>query len=70
MSGVKSITHYKFADDRIFLAGASVILAQRIKKVLDLFLFATGGMDNNLKFKSFALNTPLETVNGISQVLG
>jgi hypothetical protein len=49
VAGVKHINHSQFADDILFLGGASSIIARRFKLVLDQFLSVSCGLVNSHK---------------------
>lgn len=47
--GVKSLNHSQFADNTLFLGGASQIIATHFKVVLNSYLDASGGEVNHKK---------------------
>jgi len=47
--GVRSINHSLFVDDTLLMGGASCIITQRFKKVIDNFMEVSGGLLNNAK---------------------
>ena len=49
MRGVKRINNSQFADDTLLLGGASHVMAQRFKTVLDQYEQASGGLINKHK---------------------
>lgn len=47
--GTKNINHSQFADNTLFMGGASTTIASRFKSILDSFLNASSGQVNNRK---------------------
>ena len=67
--GTKGINHSLFADDTLLIGGASSIMARRFKKILDLFLQASGGKLNNNKCMIYTWNVPRNITQRISIIM-
>jgi hypothetical protein len=68
--GVKRINHSQFMDDTMLPSGASKVMEQRIKEVLDNFILVFGGRINNHKSQIYVWNTKAHYLIGIAQILG
>ena len=51
--GVKNANHAQYANDTILLDGASVIIVERFKEVINTFLKASDGKVNAIKTKIY-----------------
>jgi hypothetical protein len=69
LQGFKHINHSQFADDILFLGGASSIIARRFKMVLDQFLSVSGGLVNSHKCYLYNWNTNAHSLAVISRIL-
>jgi hypothetical protein len=56
--GVKNLNHSQFADDTLFMGGASMTIASKFIVVLDSFLDASRGVVNKRKCHIMDWNTP------------
>ena len=68
--GVKNANHAQFTDDTILLVGASVIIVERFREVISIFLKASDGKVNALKTKIYGWNCPKRTMVRIAKTLG
>lgn len=49
MQGTKELNHLQVVDDTLLLSGAFVVIAERFKALLDIFINASGGCVNKHK---------------------
>ena len=68
--GVKNANHAQYADGTILLGGASVIITQRFKEAISIFLKASDGKANDVKTKIYGWNCPARTAATIARTLG
>jgi hypothetical protein len=64
--GVRRINNSQFVDDTLLLGGASQIMAQRFKLVLDQYEQASGGLINKNKSQIYAWNVKVGTMARIA----
>jgi hypothetical protein len=57
VQGVKRINNSQFVDDTILLGGASSIISNRFKKVMDDYMTTSRGLINARKSQIYAWNT-------------
>ena len=67
--GTKDINHAQFADDTIFLGGASQIIARRIKNTMNHYCHASGSKINLRKSRIFGWNINPREMSDISRIL-
>jgi hypothetical protein len=67
--GVKRINNSQFVDDTLLLGGASHVMAQRFKTILDQYELASGGLISKHKSQIFAWNVQAGTMARIAQIL-
>jgi hypothetical protein len=67
--GVKRINNSQFADDTLLLGGASHVMAQRFKIILDQYEQVSGGLINKHKSQIYAWNVKASTMARIAQIL-
>jgi len=49
VQGTKKLNHSQVVDDTLLLSGAFVVIAERFKAILDIFINASGGCVNKHK---------------------
>ena len=64
------MNHSQFVEDTFFMRGAPCIVARIFKVILDQFMEASGGLLNNAKSSIFGWNTPIITLQHVSQFFG
>ena len=67
--GTKRINHSLFENDTLLLGGASCIVAKIFKAILDSFMEVSVGLINNGKSCLCSWNTPIRTLQKMSQIL-
>jgi hypothetical protein len=67
--GVKRVNNSQFVDDTLLLGGASQVMAQRFKNILDQYELASGGLISKYKSQIFAWNVQARTMARIAQIL-
>ena len=68
--GVEAINHALFADDTLFLGGASLKMARAFSKIMQHFCIISGALINNRKSVVYGWNVDQSKVDKISQILG
>ena len=68
--GVEAINHALFADDTLFLGGASLKMARVFLEIMHQFCIILGALINNRKSAVFKWNVDQLKVEKISQILG
>jgi hypothetical protein len=66
---VKAINHSCFVDDTLLIGGASTIMIERFKRILDQFLNAFSGKVNNGKSHIYGWNSSTLLMQLISRIL-
>eukprot|EP01018_Ginkgo_biloba_P019731 Gb_09004 [translate_table: standard] len=69
-SSYKWLTHTQFVDDTILMGAATMENAKAFKRILDLFLSASGGKVNETKSFLYTMNTSARVQNKICRYLG
>jgi hypothetical protein len=67
--GVKRINNSQFVDNTLLLGGASHVMAQRFKIILDQYEQVSRGLINKHKSQIYALNVNVSTMARIAQIL-
>ena len=68
--GIKNINHSQFANDTLLIGGASTIIAQRFKALLDKYMRYSGGMINHLKSCIYGWHASAQTLHNIANIFG
>jgi len=67
--GVRRITHSQFVDDTLLIRGASKIIANHFKLVLDQYVLVSGGVINKNKCQIYAWNIRASSLMRITNFL-
>lgn len=69
-NSVKNMNHSQFINDTLLMGGASSIIAQRFKTVLEKFILYFGGLINHQKGCIYGWNANNQTIHSIANIFG